>query len=366
MNSIDVGQISGRTGQISGQGADLPGQQTASLMGEGAVVIDGEISLEDAAEELSLYMAEKSENKHHAERKLAADKALHLLTLDEISQFLMDSRNPAAKEKLEALTRHLLSGQGSVRQQTAEAFSDVSWQYLALQHALLEGEQQGADPGILDNIRDALLDLELLHGDEIHASLNCLSSAAAYADSASGVAAFQHAYRDVVLGEGSLHKTLGLVYERFGVEDAARGIKHLISALGHDLAATRPSGDSSRLQALISDLYHLEVAATVLDGCDQLSATMRGRHSVSLQPSALMQDLVSVSGEKWVSASRFSALSSQHGVEHPSAQREFLASVRQMLADLPIQVYADQDTRHSILDAAQDALDTAIDNEELS
>ncbi|MOA48650.1 TyeA [compost metagenome] len=41
----------------------------------------------------------------------------------------------------------------------------------------------------------------------------------------------------------------------------------------------------------------------------------------------------------------------------------FLSGVRAVLKDLPISVYADSDTRQSVLNAAQLALDAAIDEE---
>ena len=144
----------------------------------------------------------------------------------------------------------------------------------------------------------------------------------------------------------------------------SRGVKQLIQALGADLAATKPSTDSNRLQSLIQDLYQLEVAVTVLDGCAELSEAHVARGGAPIDSTKLMRDLVSVTGERWVSASRFTGIADTHNVRDLEARIPFLTGVKHMLRDLPVQIYPDTDTRQSILGASQEALDIAIDQEE--
>ncbi|OZI33090.1 SepL/TyeA/HrpJ family type III secretion system gatekeeper [Bordetella genomosp. 1] len=365
MNRIDSGLPTPGFGAATAHADASAAQQQAGLMlGEKTVTLAGEVSLADGAEELSLHMAEKTEDKHHAERKVKADRPPQLLDAQEIVEFLDDTHDPDAQEKLIELTKKLLSGQASPRQGAAQAFGDVSQQYLGLQYALREGERQGADPAALEAIRDALADLEIERGPEIRAGLNALRSAGEFAADPAGVARFQQTYRDVVLGETSLAKTLGLALERFGEADLSRGLKQLIAALGHDLAAARPSTDTGRLQVLVSDLYHLEVAVTVLDGCAELGERLAARHGAALDSPRLMRDLIGITGERWVSEARFTALANQQNVTAPEARVTFMAGVRAMLKDLPVQIYPDADVRHSLLNAAQEALDVAIDEEE--
>jgi type III secretion protein W len=166
-----------------------------------------------------------------------------------------------------------------------------------------------------------------------------------------------------VLGESSLAKTLALALERFGGQDIGRGLRQLIQALGQDLAAARPSASPDRLQALMQDLYQLGTAVTVLEGCAELAEKMGREHGAAVSSERLMQDLVNVSNEKWVSESRFSGLAGTHGVSTVEGRIAFLSGVRAVLKDLPISVYADSDTRQSVLNAAQLALDAAIDEE---
>ena len=336
-------------GQRPGMDAGQP--QTGTLLGEKAVDISGEISsLGDAAEEISLHMAEKSEDKHHAERKVKSERPPQLLQPAEIVEMLEQARDPDAQAKLDALA--------------AESFGDVSKQYLALQYALRQGERENASAELLESLRDALADLEIESGPQIRAGLNTLRTAGEFAQDAQGVEAFQNTYRDIVLGENTLGKTLDLALQRFGGKDVARGLAQLVAALGQDLASARPSTEPSKLQALTADLYHLQVAVTVLEGCGELSARLKDDGLGAVDSERLMRDLVGITGEKWLSDSRFTTLATQHRVASVEGRIVFLTGVKTMLRELPVQVFPDPDARQSVLNAVQGALDIAIDEED--
>lgn len=78
----------------------------------------------------------------------------------------------------------------------------------------------------------------------------------------------------------------------------------------------------------------------------------------------LMRDLVAITAEKWVAESRFSKLAATYGAVSIPQRIVFLTEVRAILKDLPIQVFADTDRRNAILDAAQEAMDIAADDED--
>ncbi|CAB3905437.1 type III secretion system gatekeeper subunit SctW [Achromobacter dolens] len=364
MNRIDAGLPPSAFSSTTSHADIQHGQQqVGTMLGQAATAVDGEVSLADSAEELSLHMAEKTEDKHHAERKIGRDAPLQMLSAEAIVAYLAESHDADAQEKLIELARHLLAGQADPRQAAARAFGDAAGQYLGLQYALRQGERDGAPEDVLDGLREALADLELESGPQIRASLNTIGAAAGYADDARGVADFQRTYQDVVLGEASLAKTLTLALERFGGKDVGRGLQQLIQALGQDLAAARPSTSPDRLQALMQDLYQLGVAVTVLDGCGELGEKMAREHGKPLAADQLMRDLVNVSNEKWISESRFTALAASHGADSVAARITFLGGVRAVLKDLPLPMYPDPDARQSVLGAAQLALDAAIDEE---
>lgn len=78
----------------------------------------------------------------------------------------------------------------------------------------------------------------------------------------------------------------------------------------------------------------------------------------------LMKDLINITGEKWVSASRFSTMADRWDLRDPQARITFLTGVKALLRDMPVKVFQDPDQRQSIIGAAQEALDAAIDLEE--
>jgi len=340
---------------------------TGRLDGKQVTVDNGPDELADAAEEISLYQAEKTETKHTAERKKELYQALPLMDPEAIDAYVNAAQDDNGKGKLAALTKRLLSGQGDPLAAARQAFSQPAMQYLGLQHALHQGGREGADAGVLDALREALADLEMDHGPSIRADLNTIGAAAEGAGDAAQVASFQSTYRDVVLGQSDLAGTLKLALERFGEGDFSAGLGRLTRALGQDLAAARPSTDPARLQGLVRDLYHLSVASTVLDGCRELLDDQQQRHGVAAPAGgavALMQDLVSASAEKWVMGSRFTGLADKHAQGNVQAAIGFLTGVKTLLHEMPVQIFVDGDQRQTVFNAAQEALDAAIDREE--
>src|SRR5690606_12829475 len=186
MISLDGGQLSTAMNSDGlSRGSDAPGAQVGTMLGETAVVLTGEISLEDAAEELTLHMAEKTEDKHHAERKVKAQSPLELLQVHEIIELLNQVRHEGGMmERLKAVARRILAQEGPPLAMAAQGFGDISQQHLALQYALHEGEREGADPAVLEEIRDTLADMELESGPQIRAGIHALRAAGDFAEDA--------------------------------------------------------------------------------------------------------------------------------------------------------------------------------------
>lgn len=332
------------------------------------VQVDGVDSmLSDAAEEISMHHAEKAESKHSSERKKEAVRSLDIMRAEAIMAYLDAAQGHEDPEQLVHLAKRMLSGQGDPAQHARRAFDEPTGQFMALQYALQQGEREGVAGDVLEALRDALQDLEMAHGPAIRADINTVGTAAQAGASRADIAAFQSTYRDVVLGESSLAATLKLALERFGDKDFSAGLQRLTQALGQDLSAARPSCEPARLHSLVQDLYHLEVTATVLDGCKDLQALLADKHGiVSMSPVALMRSLVDVSAEKWVSAQRFTGLSESSGALAPEPQIHFLTAVKVLLREMPVQVFVDSEQRQTVFSAVQDALDMAIDREEES
>lgn len=351
---------------LSQQGARQSGQTaTGQLGGQQVQVDDAQSILMDAAEEISLHNAEKAETKHTAERKKEAVRPLGVMNMEEIESFMDAAQAFEDPEQLVQLAQRMLAGQGDPAALARQALGQPSEQYMALQYALHQGQQDGAPADVLEMLRESLLDLEMAHGPRIRADINTIGVAAAPGQDRAAITAFQSCYQDVVLGEATLGHTLKKLLVQFGGAQFAQGLQQMTQALGRDLAAARPSTDPVRLQALVQDLYHLEVTATVLEGCAALSAQLQQQHGMApFSPQTLMQAMVDVSAEKWLSASRFTSLAEQCGARGIEPQIHFLTQLKVLMREMPVQVFVDAEQRQSVFGALQDALDTAIDRED--
>lgn len=356
-SSMDLG-LSSRT-------SDHQAATKGQLGGQQVQVDDAQSILADAAEEISLHNAEKAETKHTAERKKEGVTPMGVMNLEEIESFMDAAQAFEDPEQLVQLAKRMLSAQGDPGALARQSLGKPSEQYMALQYALQKGQQEGAPSDVLEMLRESLLDLEMAHGPRIRADINTIDIAAAAGLDRQDITAFQSYYQDVVLGEATLGQTLKKLITQFAGKQFAQGLQQMTQALGRDLAAARPSTDPVRLQSLVQDLYHLEVTATVLEGCAGLSLQLQHKHGVpAFVPETLMQAMVDVSTEKWLSASRFMSLAEQCGAGAVEPQIHFLTSVKVLMRDMPVQVFVDADQRQVVFSALQDALDKAIDRED--
>lgn len=342
--------------------------QIGTYHGETIVGSDAASVLVDAAEELCLYVAEQVEHKSPDDREIRTETAVEVLHAEEISAYLDAARTLDDPQKLAALCKRMQSAQESPRRLAREQTRDPAGQYMLLQHALRDGIDSGIPETAQDALREALADLEAEHGAQIRAALNTIGAAAGFSTAREGIAGFQATYRDVALGETTLADTLKLVLERLSGSDStgfAHGLQSLINALGHDLSSVHPSTEPARLHTLVQDLYQLEVVATVIENCRTLSDTLASRHGIADLPVIdLMKELIDITHEKWVSAGRLEALAIRFGAHDTDSSIALARGIRHMLNDLPPKVFPDADIRQSILSAAQEALDCAIDKEE--
>lgn len=370
MSRIDAFQPSSTSFDSSARqtGAGVNGMghgAVGGFAGQQVQVDEGPSLLSDAAEEIGLYQAERAQAQKAATRKKEIARQRQPMVAEAILAYMEAAQAYDDPGELLQLAQRLLAGQGNPATLAKQAYGEPTQQFMALQYALQQGEREGAPAQVLDGLRDALDDLEADHGPAIRADMHSVGTAAQGGASKGDVAQFQAAYRDVVLGDASLAGTLKIALERFGDKDFSAGLSNLVQALGQDLASARPSRDPARLQSLAQDLYHLSVASTVLDASRKLHASVSAQYGVLHgTPAALMQDLVAISAEKWVAGSRFTALAQRFGATGVEAQIHFLAGVKQLLRDMPERVFLDLDQRQTVFQAAQDALDMAIDRED--
>jgi type III secretion protein W len=351
------------------------GAQTLAL-----AVLDPMSLLSDSADELSQSLSSRVQERTLKERRVSSgsngDLALSRARLQELQRLLQGGQGDGGSQDEAAqldLARNILRQPGQARQQVQARGDDPSGQYLSLLEvaALIREGAAGADAGgvALAEVEEAAARLLAEHGEAIRADMNSADTLSALA-TPEEVQGLRSAYRDAVIGQPDLASTLRHVLDAAsggGADDYLRVLDTLRNALGADLAATQPSTEPARLQSLVSDLYQLKVIGTVVEQGSRMSQTLAQRHAVPPFKGTLMaSELVALTGERWVDASRFTRVAERCGAARPTACAvDFLTGLRHSLRDLPPQVFASPDARQSLLDTAQQAVDAAIDREEL-
>ena len=343
------------------------------------VALDPHSVIADAASELTQSLSSKVQERSIRDRRVSTGGVYEGLSREEVMAALrqlrggQDGKEGENAQSMLALARRVLKQPAFARQLVQEhTGGDSSSQYLSLLEVaeLIRDGSAGQDPGgmALEAVMEAAHQLMAEDADLIHADLNTLKASSSL-PSPEQSAAFRTAYRDSVLASDSLGDTLQHILKvvSAGQEgDFDRVLDTLREALGLDLAAARPSTEAPRLHYLVSDLSHLKVIGTVIDSCAKLGKTLGQRHGMpAFKASDLASDLVSLSGERWVDASRVSRLADRYGASRPAACTvDFLTGLKENLRQMPVQVFASPEARQTVLDAAQMAIDDAIEREE--
>lgn len=343
------------------RGGTLHGEQVTQARPQASM-------LENAREEMSAFIAHlKGESKTFRQRQVGAGSGARRLQIEQVRAYLDATRRHDDPAALADLARRM---QDSVRPRDvaqASSRSPSHW-FALLQYALHDAQhgQRGAD--VIERLRDALDELELDYGNEIQAGLNTVQAAAGFATDAQGVETFQRTYTDIVLGDKTFAQTLQTVLQRLGGsrgQDFRRGLQALLAALGAELAAVRASAPPERLQALVQDVYRLQVAATALEICEGIAREVSQRFGIlTVNPVELMKDLVAYTSDRWVMPDRLSELAQKFSVAGLPERLAFHRGTRNALRELPVWVFAGMDERESLLKTAQEVYDATVAAEE--
>lgn len=363
MNRVDTHHIP----DLFNPTAGLTHDRAGSLAGEQVRVKDAASVLDDAKEEIGMHHSEKVEAKDFSERMFEGSQHVQYMRVEQIEKYLDSTQRFRDPRGLAEITKRL---QASARPRIGvqRESRSVAHQFALLQFALADARAISLPIEVIERLEEALEELDHQAGPEIRAGLNSAQAAAGFEPTAQGVENFQQAYSDIVLGETTFAQTLLVVLQRLSGargEDFQRGLQALLQALGADLSATRASTAPQRLQALVQDVYQLELAGSVLEDCRELSGSIAGRFGVeSVIPLELMKELVGLTGERWVTPARLGGIAEKFGLSSLLQRIAFHSGTKSVLRKMPVKVFRDEDARQGVLNSAQAVLDEAIAEEE--
>ena len=360
--------------------AALAKNQSASFNGETVVhLANPQELLADAAEELTFGHSEHAETKL-TKRKIAEASRLKTFAAEQAEKYLAQVPDLERQQKLDEFTQSILGkkdggGGGSSGHskedllEAARGFSDdVSHQFLALEYLQGEAARTDAPEAMLDAIDAAMGELEAREGPAIVAGLNVSATAQEFASPETGdLAPFRGLYRDVVLDYGGINDAYAKIMEQNPTGNFADSVEFVLKGLGADLGGSQTSLSPVRLKAVLDDMDKLKSLATMFEGCGDLLGRVQRKYDDSaqeVQPKALMTELLGAQTKGWQGGAFLADLPDKLHITSGEPEIYFLQGFKELVRSMPTKVFdGDLAKRERLMQAVQEAVDTAIDNE---
>lgn len=323
--------------------------------------------LQDAAEELTFQHGEKEE-KTLARRTigdaLRKGEPSGIKQIQQILEKLGDLHQDVLERTLQVLLRMSHADSLALRQQVRQQLPEPGHQYAALMALAERLREEGAPPAQRAAVEQALRELEQEQGPAIRAALNVSGVATEFAAARLGeLQSLRETYRDTVLDAPDLVQTFNILKDRYGESELRLAINYLLKALAADLAADGSSIDRHKLNAVLNDIYRLELLTGLLEDC----ATLVNRYAApqqGIRSTDLLGELLDLQGQSWLRPELIAPLPARIGVCELTSEIKFLREFKDLTRMIPLKAYADTEQRPRLLDAIQQAMDSAIEREE--
>ncbi len=270
------------------------------------------------------------------------------------------------KTLLETLKNLKQANPDEVLKELAKHFSDVSDQYEALRYA----EEALLDEGDAELAKLTKEGQELLmerSGPEVRAGLNILKEAKYAAEEGLGtIQDLRDFYRENILSQEGIAQTYRALRNEYGPGKLREGLDFLLRAGSSDLDAEGPSIERSHLKAIMDNFYEVGVVNNISRNLANLLARMRQNfgEGISNDVEVLMDELFRLVEALRVDHGIIAAIPPKMGAKELAWQIYFLTGLYEQLRLLPVKIYPSNDHRTRLLNATQEALDFAIEEEE--
>lgn len=323
--------------------------------------------LDSAKEELTFAHSERMERRRLEDRSVRwgdTNRVERVLAIQEYMERLPDL-DPRAVEAFSAELR-AQEGRGAL-EAVRERFGDAAHAHAALTFAERQAREAG-EGDAADRIAEARARLEQEEGPALRAALN---AAIAARDAAGGdpamAARLRHAYREAVGDSRGLAATYQRILADAGVEGFGERLRFLTRAAGDDLASAGPSVEPSRLGELIEDLSTLRIVATAHERAE-LAARRLSRllPQGAPAPTAIVKSLLPMLSDGPGAERHANALPGALGIPSARLDAAIVATRegREVLAMLPVAVFATDEVRQAAMAGMRAALETLIARED--
>jgi type III secretion system TyeA family effector delivery regulator len=165
-------------------------------------------------------------------------------------------------------------------------------------------------------------------------------------------------------------ETLGEVYTSLvggrSTDDFMSAAEMMIKKLGSDLQAHSGSAEIAQLKSTVDSLYHLELARNTFLAFSELTTRMGKSFGEKWQDGShrLMRDLLPLKDQRFLDGPKVRGTVDKLGIAAMDAKIYLLRELYVVFSKLPDKAYPDHESRLKVTGAVQEALDTAINEEE--
>ena len=347
-----------------------PQVERGVLMGTAVVVEQDPIAeLMDSMEELSFSFEEKA-TKKLAERKMGPMQGSRTSFVKALEAWAAMMPDMPGRERVAHQARQLrqaladggMSPESLLRNLGHES-TDPTHQFAMLD--LLEQMMGESETEARDLIQQARALLTRDKGAEIKAGINLAREVNARASTPEEMQGLRDLYRSEVIGFTRPQDCFRSLLAARGPGGLADAISFLIAGCGSDLASGNPSIGAAELGRILTDLGCVQALQTAMEKLDGLAARMVTQFGETflLNGEQLTGRVVEMTEQPFVTAATVARLVGECGVAKLLAQMDFSRELTRLFRQLSPRLFASEDDRIRLVDAAQEHLDGLVARE---
>ncbi len=323
--------------------------------------------LADAAEELTFSVDNTEECELKDRKEEDRTKKMNLERVRMYQEMMHEAGQAPQIDKLKdsirAWARNKASGEVSRLLSDARGiFPDVSDAWAALKEC---AEAPSFDGETRDALARAADELEQREGAAVYAGIQGALSSAGF-DDLGTPGEMRSLYRRTVCDFSSPDDVFAMVQKEYGDGGFDRAMDFLFSALSSDIASDRPSMGSRHLENVHGNLEKVRLTRSAYILCENMEQRWEKVHGVKdsgLDAMAMLGGLLEICRNSYPGAMHFEALLAKASA--PDIEREvlFLQEALDLVRKFPDGIFSGEEGRIRVLDAAQAAVDAAVQRE---
>ena len=311
-------------------------------------------------EELSMMFEEKAARKI-ADRKLGERSSSSMEMMKAFEKWQKVFPDMPGKEKAEKFLKRMRESADKFLGELERECEDPSHRY-----AILEALESGLKEGENDLrvfIEGAKEKLRLEKGAELKAAVNIAGEINSRTDSAVEMKAMRALYQSEVIGFTTPQDCFRALAALRGADAIGGSIDFLVASCGADIQSPSPSLAPEELRRILLDLQCVQVLAAVIDKVAGVSARMEKVFGEKCSTVKASEGVIGFTERPYVLPRDISSFIESLGLKGHLAKMDFCRELTGVFRQLSPRLFANEDDRVRLVEAAQEYLDELVMSE---